>query len=144
MVIWRTIMSLAIWILWKARCDYVFNNVHIHLNTMLIEFWMLFVHRLHGQYDDLQGSDDVLWQRHCLFHIWHHLFDETLILAFVSYNRSDMKYLLLFSLFIVFKKYTEVHLSLKLKRKRVCELSSSWPYMFMSVLWLHVILYDSI
>ena len=48
MVIWRTTMSLALWVIWTARCDYVFNNVHIHLNTMLIEFWMLFVHTLRG------------------------------------------------------------------------------------------------
>ena len=34
-------------------------NVHIHIHTMLIEFWMLIVHTLHGQYDDLQGSDDL-------------------------------------------------------------------------------------
>ena len=47
LVIWHTIISLALWIMWKARCDYVFNNVHIHLNTMLIELWMLFVHKLH-------------------------------------------------------------------------------------------------
>ena len=62
LVIWRTITSLDLWIIWKARCDYVFNNVHIHLNSMLIEFWMLFVHTLRGQYDDMQCSDEVLWQ----------------------------------------------------------------------------------
>ena len=33
------------------------------IRTMLIELWMLFVHTLRGQYDDLQGSADVLWQR---------------------------------------------------------------------------------
>ena len=53
LVIWRTITSLALWIIWKARCDSIYNNVCIHLRTMLIEFWMLFVHTLHGQYDDL-------------------------------------------------------------------------------------------
>ena len=67
LVIWHTITSLALWIIWKARCDYVFNNVHIHLNSMRIEFWMLFVHTLRGQYDDLQGSDEVLWQQQVAF-----------------------------------------------------------------------------
>ena len=54
LVIWCTITSLALWIIWKARCDTVFNNAHIHLCTMLIEFLLLLVHTLHGQYEDLQ------------------------------------------------------------------------------------------
>ena len=53
LVIWRTITLLALWIIWKARCDFVFANVHIHLRTMLIDFWMLFVHTLRGLYDYL-------------------------------------------------------------------------------------------
>ena len=72
--------SLALWIIWKVRCDVVFNNAHIHLRTMLIEFWLLFVHTLHGQYDDLQGSTDVLWQRQVDFKKrWQglHLFSNT-------------------------------------------------------------------
>ena len=43
----------------ERRCDSVFNNAHIQLNTILIELWMLFVHTLHGQYDNPQGSGDV-------------------------------------------------------------------------------------
>ena len=58
---------MHLWIIWKARCDVVFNNARIHLRTMLIEFWMLFVHTIHGQYDDLQGSTNVLWQRQVAF-----------------------------------------------------------------------------
>ena len=57
---------LPLWIIWKARCD-VFNNAHIHLRTMLIEFWMLFVHTIRGKYDDLQGLTIVLWQRQVAF-----------------------------------------------------------------------------
>ena len=34
---------------------------------MLVEFLMLFVHTLRGQYDDLQGSFDVLRQRQVAF-----------------------------------------------------------------------------
>ena len=47
---------------------------------MLIEFWLLFVHTLRGQYDDLQGSADVLWQRKVTFKKrWQglHLFSDT-------------------------------------------------------------------
>ena len=80
LVIWRTIMSLALWIIWKARCDLIFNNAHIHLRTMLIEFWLLFVHTLRGQYDDLQGLADVLWQCQVDFKKrWQglHLFSDT-------------------------------------------------------------------
>ena len=60
MVIWRTITPLAFWIIWKARCDAVFNNAHIHLRTMLIEFWLLVVHTLRGQYDDLMATSSGL------------------------------------------------------------------------------------
>ena len=60
LVIWRTIMSLAFWIIWKARYDVVFNNAHIHLRTMLIEFWLLVVHTLRGQYDDLMATSSGL------------------------------------------------------------------------------------
>ena len=38
LVIWRTITSLAIWTIWKMRCEAIFNNAHIHLTNMLIEF----------------------------------------------------------------------------------------------------------
>ena len=79
-VICRTITSLALWIIWKVRCDSIFNNVHIYLNTILIEFWMLFVRTLRGQYDDLQGSNDVMWQRQVAFkNRWQglHLFLDT-------------------------------------------------------------------
>ena len=62
LVIWRTITLLALWIIRKQRCDFFFNNVNVHLNTILIEFWILFVHTLRGQYDDIQGSDDDLGQ----------------------------------------------------------------------------------
>ena len=62
MVIWLTITSLALWTIWKMRCEVVFNHAHIHLSTMLIELWLLFVHTLRGQYDDLQGSVDALRQ----------------------------------------------------------------------------------
>ena len=67
LVIWRIITSLALWIIWTMRCDVVFNNAHIYLHTMLIEFWMLFVHTIRGQYDDLQGLTDILWQRQVAF-----------------------------------------------------------------------------
>ena len=80
LVIWRTITSLALWIIWKARCNFIFNNVHIHLNSMLIEFGMLFVQTLRGQYDDLQGLGEALWQRQVAFkNQWSglHLFSDT-------------------------------------------------------------------
>ena len=44
LVIWCTITSLALWIIWKARCDVIFCNAHIHLRIMLTEFRLLFVH----------------------------------------------------------------------------------------------------
>ena len=44
------------------KCEDVFNNAHIHLKTMLIEFWLLFVHTIRGQYNDQQGSADALRQ----------------------------------------------------------------------------------
>ena len=49
---------------------------------MLIEFWMLFVHTLRGEYHDLQVSPDVLWQRHVAFkNRWQelHLFLDTTV-----------------------------------------------------------------
>ena len=38
--------SWVFWITWKGRCDVVSNNAHIHLCTMLIDFWMLIVHNM--------------------------------------------------------------------------------------------------
>ena len=77
LVIWRTITSLALWTIWKMRCEAVFNNVHIHLSNMIIEFWLLFVHTIRGQYDDLQGSTDAQRQHQVDFKKWwrgFHLF----------------------------------------------------------------------
>ena len=58
----------------------VFNNAHIHLSTnMLVEFWLLFVHTIRGQYDDLQGSTDAQRQRQVDFKKWWrglHLFSD--------------------------------------------------------------------
>ena len=34
---------------------------------MLIEFWLLFVPTLRGQYNDMQGLGDVLWQLQLAF-----------------------------------------------------------------------------
>ena len=48
----------------------------------VIEFRMLFVHTQRGQYDDLQGLDDVLWQRQVAFkNRWQglHLFSDATI-----------------------------------------------------------------
>ena len=67
LVIWLNITSLALWIIWKAKCDSVFNNAHIHIHTMLIELWMLFVHTLRDQYKDMQGLTNVLWQLQVAF-----------------------------------------------------------------------------
>ena len=80
LVIWRTITSLALWTIWKMRCEVVFNNAHIHLSKMLVEFWLLFVHTIRGQYDDLQGSTDAQRQRQVDFKkLWRglHLFSDT-------------------------------------------------------------------
>ena len=63
LVIWRTITSLALWTIWKMRCEVVFNSAHIHLSNMLIEFWLLFLHTIRGQYHDLEGSTDAQRQR---------------------------------------------------------------------------------
>ena len=38
---------------WKHGGEYVY------LSNMLIKFWLLFVHTIRGQYDDLQGSRDA-------------------------------------------------------------------------------------
>ena len=95
LVIWRTIMSLALWTIWKMRCKVVFNNAHIHLRTMLIEFWLLFVHTIRGQYDDLQGSADALRQRQVDFKKqWCglHLFSDTT--SGMSWNYAIPSFLL--------------------------------------------------
>ena len=48
-VIWHTIMSLALWIIWKAKCNFGFNNVHYVGSVHLMEYtlWCCAFHRCH-------------------------------------------------------------------------------------------------
>ena len=52
---WKRTSSILIW---KARCALVFDNVTQDVSAIILEFWLLFIHTLHGQYESFTWNND--------------------------------------------------------------------------------------
>ena len=69
--VWSTISSLVVWILWKARCKCVFQNVKPNAVELVKEIWLMLLHTLRGQYEAIHGEPDVVFRKQQQFReIW--------------------------------------------------------------------------
>ena len=70
-MVWSTISSLVVWVLWKARCKCVFQKVKQNAVDLVKEVWLMLIHTLRGQYDAIIGEPEVVIRRQQNFReIW--------------------------------------------------------------------------
>ena len=70
-MVWSTISSLVVWVLWKARCKCVFQKVKQNAVDLVKEVWLMLVHTFRGQYDAITGEPEVVIRRQQQFReIW--------------------------------------------------------------------------
>ena len=53
--VWQIVSSLALWVLWKARCSKLYNDEQIHVVDQVKTFWELLIHTVKGEYDSYKG-----------------------------------------------------------------------------------------
>ena len=47
-IIWKTISSILMWVIWKARCTSIFDNATQDVYVIIAEFLLLLIHTLRG------------------------------------------------------------------------------------------------
>ena len=62
-MVWSTVSSLVVWVLWKARCKGVFQKVKQNVVDLVKEVWLMLVHTLRRQYDAIIGEAEVVIHR---------------------------------------------------------------------------------
>ena len=53
--VWNFISSLALWIIWKARCSKIYNDEDTNVVDQVKSFWELLVNIVKGEYDSYKG-----------------------------------------------------------------------------------------
>ena len=59
-IIWKTISSILMWVIWKAQCKSVFDNVPHDAFVIIVEFWLLLIHTLCGQYKSFTENSNAI------------------------------------------------------------------------------------
>ena len=57
--VWNIVSSLALWIIWKARCSKLYNDEHTNVVDQVKSFWELLVNTIKGEYDSYKGFGNV-------------------------------------------------------------------------------------
>ena len=57
--VWKIISSLALWIIWKARCSKIYNVEQTNVANQVKSFWELLVNTVKGDYDSYKGYRNV-------------------------------------------------------------------------------------
>ena len=61
--IWKTVTTTMLWVLWKYRCNRLYDTVDIYLSDVLLEIWGNLLAVVCGQYDNMQGSPCTMNKR---------------------------------------------------------------------------------
>ena len=61
-IIWETISSIMMWVIWKVQCTSFFDNLTHDASVIVVEFWLLLIHTLCGQYKSFTGNVDVIFK----------------------------------------------------------------------------------
>ena len=59
-VLWETISSITLWVLWSSRCRRIFQQIQWNVVDVVKEIWLTVEHTLKGEYDAIKGDSDVL------------------------------------------------------------------------------------
>jgi hypothetical protein len=72
-VVWELMSTITMWYIWTARCRKVFDDNTEHPVEIVRNIWVMAVHTLKGQYDDLISHEPndrntrlsflALWQK---------------------------------------------------------------------------------
>ena len=60
-VVWDTISSITLWVLWTNRCQRIFQQIVWNV-VDVVEIWVTLVHTLKGQYDAIKGDSNVVFR----------------------------------------------------------------------------------
>ena len=56
---------------WKARCISVFDNAAQDVSVIIVQFWLLLIHTLRGQYESFTGNVDAIFRKQMHFkNLW--------------------------------------------------------------------------
>ena len=61
--VWSTISSFVVWVLWKARCKCVFQEVKQNVVELVRDIWFMLIHTLRGQYKAIIGEIEVVFRK---------------------------------------------------------------------------------
>ena len=63
-VVWETISSITLWVLWTSRCRRIFQQIQWNVVDVVKEIWLTFVHTLFkGEYDVIKDVSGVVFQK---------------------------------------------------------------------------------
>ena len=69
--VWQIVSSLALWVLWRARCSKLYNDENTHVVDQVKSFWNLLVHTVKGDYDSYKGSGNTtIRKRRRIHQVW--------------------------------------------------------------------------
>ena len=60
---WELLCGITLWVIWKGRCIKVFTGKQVPPAEGIQEIWSEAVHTLKGQYDNIQGDNDIAIRR---------------------------------------------------------------------------------
>ena len=60
-VVWETISSIVLWVLWTSKCRRIFQEIQWNVVDVVKEIWLTLVHTLKGEYDAIKGDSDVVF-----------------------------------------------------------------------------------
>ena len=66
-IIWKRISSILMWVIWKAPCTLIFDNATQDDSVIIVEFWLILIHTLRGQYESFTGNVDVIFKKQMHF-----------------------------------------------------------------------------
>ena len=66
-VVWETISSITLWVLWTSRRRRIFQQIQWNVVEVVKEIWVTLVHTLKGEYDAIKGDSDVVFRKQEVF-----------------------------------------------------------------------------
>ena len=62
-MVWETISSIVLWVLWRSRCRRIFQEIQRNVVDVVKDIWLILVHKLKGEYSAIKGDSDVVFRK---------------------------------------------------------------------------------
>ena len=66
-VLWETINSITLWVLWISRCSRIFQQIQWNVLDVVKEIWFTLERTLKGEYDAIKGDLNVDFRKKEVF-----------------------------------------------------------------------------